>query len=154
MNTVHKELLFTDLECKDAYEVIDFLGSHLYQQGKVKANFVSRVKEREELFPTGIPTKPYGVAIPHTEQESVNETCICFARMKNDVIFKSILNDGNDVNVKFVFVLASRDSDDHMQFMKNIMTSFQSEEIQNRLLVAKDRTELYEILKFIDEKND
>lgn len=151
METVNKELLFADLELNTNLEIIDFLGAQLFEQGKVKEEFAERVKEREMGFPTGLPTIPYGVAIPHTEQDSVIETSLAFARLKNEVVFKSILGDGSDVNVKFVFCLASRDSEGHMQFMKNIMTAFQSEEIQNRLLDAKDNDELYEILKFIDE---
>lgn len=151
MNTVHKELLYADLELDDSFAVIDFLGSRLYEEGKVKEDFSRRVKERELSFPTGLPTVPYGVAIPHTEQDCVIDTTLAFARLKNDVVFKSILGDGSDVNVRFVFVLASRDSACHMQFMKNIMTAFQSPDIQNRLIEAKNSDELYRILKFIDE---
>ena len=153
MKTVFRDLLFTDLECKSDFEVIDFLSSKLLESGKVKEDFAKEVKKRETIAPTGLPTVPYGVAIPHTEQDHVNETCLAFARMKKEIVFKSILNDGSDVNVKFVFLLASRDSKGHMQFMKNIMTAFQSEEIQHRLMDAKDPDELYEILKFIDEND-
>lgn len=151
MKSVYKDLLFTDLDLSTNLEVIDFLGSELLKKGKVKEDFCQRVKDRELLCPTGLPTTPYGVAIPHTEQDSVNETCLCFARLKNEVVFKSILGDGSDVHVKFVFLLASVDSESHMSFMKNIMTAFQSEEIQNKLSAAKDPDELYEILKFIND---
>ncbi len=34
--------------------------------------------------------------------------------------------------------------------MKNIMSAFQSPEIQNKLYNAKDNEELFEILSFID----
>lgn len=153
MKTVYKELLFTDVSFEDNFEVIDFLGSKLFELGKVKDDFVERVKEREISFPTGIPTIPFGVAIPHTEQDSVNETCLAFAKLNKEVVFKSIMNDGSDVNVKFVFLLASKDSEGHMQFMKNIMTAFQSAEIQNKLNEANSTDEIYEILKFIDDDN-
>ena len=72
--------------------------------------------------------------------------------MKEPIIFKSILGDDGDVQVRFVFLLASRDSDGHLKFMKNIMTAFQSEEIQIKLLKANSSKELFDTLSFIDRE--
>ena len=151
MKTVYEDLLFANVEFENKEEGIVFLSNALLKKGKVKEGFAREVLKREDSFPTGLPTHPYGVAIPHTEQEMVNETTLAFASLKKPIFFKSILGDGSYVSVKFIFLLASRDSDGHLKFMRNIMTAFQSEEIQNKLLSANNSKELYEILSFIDK---
>lgn len=152
MKTVFEDLLFANIEIRNKEEVINFLSKALQQKGKVKEGFANEVIKREESFPTGLPTFPYGVAIPHTEQGMVNETTLAFASLKEPIIFKSILGDDGDVQVRFVFLLASRDSDGHLKFMKNIMTAFQSEEIQIKLLKANSSKELFDTLSFIDRE--
>lgn len=150
MKTIYKDLLFCNYEADTFDQVISFLGSRLFKARKVSSDFVENVLKREYDFPTGLPTQPYGVAIPHTEQEYVYDTCLSFCTLKNPVMFKSMLGDGSDVPVKFVFLLASKDSNGHMSFMKNIMTAFQSSDIQRNLAEAKSSEELYTTLSFID----
>lgn len=150
MKTIYKDLLFCNYEADTFDQVITFLGSKLFEAKKVSSDFVENVLKREYGFPTGLPTKPYGVAIPHTEQEYVYDSCLSFCTLKHPVMFKSILGDGSDIPVKFVFLLASKDSEGHMSFMKNIMTAFQSSDIQKDLAEARSNEDLYKTLAFID----
>ena len=48
-------------------EMADFLAS----MGMVKPTYAKAVIDRENIYPTGICTEPYPVAIPHCERDGV-----------------------------------------------------------------------------------
>ena len=66
-----KSLVFIDVAFDTAEQVIRFGADELYKTGYVKESYGASVAERERDFPTGLPTEPYGIAIPHTNS-SIN----------------------------------------------------------------------------------
>ena len=48
---------------------IDALSLNLLDRKLVTVDYPQAVKDREKKFPTGLPTSPIGVAIPHTDPQ-------------------------------------------------------------------------------------
>ena len=71
--TLNKDLIYFFNEKVDRDEAMMKLASLLKNGGFVKESFEKAVLDREKIFPTGLPTKPIGVAIPHTDAEHVNK---------------------------------------------------------------------------------
>ena len=66
------ECVLLNCEFTTAEEVINAIGSKLFEAGFVKASFVDAAIEREKNIPTGLPLGGgINAAIPHTEIEHV-----------------------------------------------------------------------------------
>ena len=59
------------VNANDAQDAIRLLTAALVQTGHVKSEFANDVWEREKSFPTGLPTMPLSVAIPHADPTTV-----------------------------------------------------------------------------------
>ena len=68
-------------------QVLESLSSQLFASGMVKASFSGAVIKREEVFPTGLPTEPVGVAIPHTDSEHVLKNALAVGAGHSFIIF-------------------------------------------------------------------
>lgn len=51
--------------------------------GWVRSDFLERIKQREEIFPTGIQLEKYGAAIPHTDAECIFTEFVAVITNKN-----------------------------------------------------------------------
>src|SRR5690606_25252813 len=85
-----KELALINIDAASKEEVLELLGNKLLDKGFVKEGIVASVLQREASYPTGLPTQPHGVAIPHTDGDMVNESKIAFASLKNPVGFTAM----------------------------------------------------------------
>lgn len=65
--SINEKNIFVDLEVRDFPELITLIAQPLVEDQDVVAEYPSQVIKREEGFPTGLPTEPIGVAIPHTD---------------------------------------------------------------------------------------
>ena len=141
-----KELTVIEFEANSKEEVLMRLGQELQEQGFVKAGFVDSVLKREELYPTGLPTQPYGVAIPHTDGDMVHQSKIAFASLKNPVKFTAMGQKDVQVDVKLVFMLALKNSADQLEMLQKLVGLFQKPETVSRLADVKDVDELNVLL--------
>ncbi|TWT05560.1 PTS sugar transporter subunit IIA [Planococcus sp. CPCC 101016] len=144
---VAEELTIIEMEADSKEEVLDLLGNRLFEQGFVKEGFVESILKREENYPTGLPTEPVGVAIPHTDGDMVNKSTIAFANLKNPVKFLMMGTDDKWVDVKLIFMLALKSSDDQLNMLQKLVGLFQDPEMVSKLAEVKDVNELNELVQ-------
>lgn len=137
-----KELTLINVEAASKEEVLELLGNKLLDKGFVKEGFVKSVLQREASYPTGLPTQPYGVAIPHTDGDMVNESKIAFASLKNPVRFTAMGQGDVEVEVKLVFMLALKNPADQLETLQKLVGLFQDAETVSQLAGVKDAEEL------------
>lgn len=147
MAILEKNLILLDPESRSKEELIRLMSDRLLSCGAVKDSFADAVLARELLYPTGLPTEPYCVAIPHTEAAHVNEIRIAVARLQEPVMFQSIELTGENLPVKLVFLQALRDSNQHLSFTKALMTIIRDADRLKAIEAAADIDELFELLK-------
>jgi PTS system galactitol-specific IIA component len=111
--------------------------------GDVKAGYADDVIERERSYPTGLPSVPYGVAIPHALVfDNVNSPHIGAMRLTNPVAFRQCgSNDDEMVDVSFLFVLALNDAQAQLSTLQRLMSVFSNQETLQALMHAGSNEE-------------
>ncbi|HLR68652.1 PTS sugar transporter subunit IIA [Virgibacillus alimentarius] len=141
------DLVLLQLESKTKEEVISKLGNQLQKNAYVTEDFVKSVLQREEHFPTGLPASPYGVAIPHTDPNKVVQSQIAFASLKNPVIFYTMGPVQYKIEVKMVFLLALKKSNEQLNMLQNLTGVLQHENMVKKLGDAKNVEQFKQTIK-------
>ena len=109
----NKSLIAFDLQAKDAKEVIELpWPQRLHAQGLVAAEYGAQTWAREELHPTGLPTKPFCIAFPHADADGVNQSALGVALMNQPVKFQNMADPDESLDVMMVFMLANRNPEE------------------------------------------
>jgi len=125
-------------------EAINKLASLLEAGGYVKTSFHQAVVDREKVFPTGLPTRPVGIAIPHTDAEHVKSGAIAVGILKEPVIFSEMGNPDSSVEVFIITMLAISEPDMLIPFLSKLAKTFQNTDF---LLGLKSATTIEEVLQ-------
>src|SRR5690625_2466078 len=120
-----ESLVLFNVQAESKEEVIRTLGSKLHKKGYVTDGFVKGAIEREQEYPTGLPTAPYGIAIPHTDADKVIEAQIAFANTKNPIPFQSMSDASVQVNVNVIFMIAMNKPEKQLEMLQKLMGKFQ-----------------------------
>ncbi|KYO65273.1 PTS sugar transporter subunit IIA [Thermovenabulum gondwanense] len=127
--TLEKNLIFIGLDVKDKLEAISQMATKLEDYGYVNNEYKNAVIEREKVFPTGLPTKGVGVAIPHTDIKYVNKSAIAIGVLKNPVLFNVMGNPEENVEVKLIFMLALKEPKLQVNTLRDLVEIFQDENL-------------------------
>ncbi len=144
---LNQEMILTDLNAKTANEVFEQLGGTMVQQGYCKESFVQALMDRETAAPTGINMRGVGVAVPHTTPEHVNREGLAIGQLRQPVHFLQMGTDDIDVPVQLVFMMAITDPEVHMPLMMRIFQIVQDQAVLEKLLQAKSKEEIAEIIR-------
>ncbi|MBB5180935.1 PTS system galactitol-specific IIA component [Planomicrobium koreense] len=144
---IDEELVAIDLEVNSKEEVLSILGNQLQEKGFVKEGFIESVLKREQSYPTGLPTEPFGVAIPHTDGDMVHVSKIAFASLKNPVKFFAMGSSDVTIEVKVVFMLALKNPADQLEMLQKLVGLFQEPEMVAKLARTKDINDLNKLFK-------
>lgn len=152
-NTIIEEsLIEIHYEAIDKFEAIKKMVSNLFNKNLVKQNFLDEIILREEKFPTGLNFDGYSIAIPHTDQEFVNNQAISIMTLKNPVEFTVMATDDEKTNVDIIVMLAIKEKEKQVIFLKALMDIFIDKDKANSLINASSKKELLE--KFINYMNE
>ncbi|MBP1046248.1 PTS sugar transporter subunit IIA [Enterococcus sp. BWM-S5] len=142
-----KQNIFVDLEVTSFEELIQQIASPLIQAGDVAVEFPEQVILREKSFPTGLPTEPIGVAIPHTDAKYVNNNRVTIATLKNPIDMEIMGGmDEGTIQVSIVFLLALGQSNKQLNILQKLMTVLPKAELLERLKNGT-KEEIYRIAK-------
>ena len=142
------------LASQQAEEVIRILCHRLEEEGYVDDSYYQSVIEREKEFPTGLPTRPHALAIPHAADGGVRKTGLAIAVLNHDPVHFHAMDAPDEVlDVRVVILLAIADSKEQVPMLQWICTLFQDEGLVSRLSSAADATEVIDTLKsLMDEQ--
>jgi PTS system galactitol-specific IIA component len=141
------ENIFVDIEVKDFETLIPLLAKPLIVNQDVIEDFPNQVIERERNFPTGLPTEPYGVAIPHTNAEFVMNNKVTIATLKNPIQMEVMGGmDEDTIDVSIVFLLALGQSNKQLNILQKLMGILNQEDILTRIKNGT-KEEIYKIAK-------
>ncbi|MFZ7119388.1 MAG: PTS sugar transporter subunit IIA [Eubacteriaceae bacterium] len=147
-----KDLVLVGVEASTDVDAIEKVASNLLEQGLVKESYINAIKEREKVFATGLPTEGYGVAVPHTDVEHVNEQSICIATLKKPVSFKVMGSIDETVDVSVMFMLALKEPHSQLAMLQAVIGIVQKPEILEKISNEKDPEVIYNIV--LDELNN
>ena len=91
-------------------QIIRQLAQPLVAAELVVPDFADHVLKREATYPTGLPTEPPCVAIPHTDHKHVRHNAIAVGILPEPVEFADMGGDPDPVPVRVIFLLALSES--------------------------------------------
>ncbi len=138
----NESLIAFDLQAKDAREVVELLAGKMCAQGLVAAEYGLQTWAREQVHPTGLPTKPFCIAFPHADAEGVNKSALGVAVMRQPVTFQNMADPDEGLDVMLVFMLANRDAEEQIQTLRNLAVLFGQPE---KLVELRDQSTLQEV---------
>lgn len=142
-----KDLLQEDhiligIEAADAQDAIKQLTAPLAASGHVEALFADDTWQRELTFPTGLPTQPLAVAIPHADPDHVNRSAVCIGVLKSPVLFGQMGTDGSTrLEVRLLFMLAIKEKEKQVDMIRQLITLIQSGDVLTGLANAASSAE-------------
>lgn len=140
LKLLDRNLVVLNIEADTQKEALEKLAGRLCEAGYVKESFAQAILEREKVFPTGLPTEGYGVAIPHTDVEHVNKPAIALGILKKPVKFNLMgdLDPNNQVDVRIMFMLAIKEPHMQLKLLQDIMEVIQDSVLLQKMVEAPD----------------
>lgn len=139
--------IFVNVDVKDFPELITTIAQPLIEEQDVVEEFPLQVIKREGNFPTGLPTEPIGVAIPHTDAKYVHHNRVTIATLKNPIQMEVMGGmDDTKIEVSIVFLLALGQSNKQLNILQKLMGILPDADLLERI---KNGTveEIYQIAK-------
>ena len=147
---LREDLIFHDVEAESYADLFRQVGGVLTDKGYGKENYVQGLIERENEFPTGLDIDGFGIAIPHTPVDFVENAATAIATLKNPVKFTEMGSD-DEVEVQLVFILAVTAPKGHMDQLQRIISIIQDKEVLKKI---KEETNAKEVIEIIKRKEE
>lgn len=144
-----KGYLVAKLDVQDTnnkFETLDAMSHVMVEKGFVKESYIEAVKEREKVFPTGLPMEAMGVAIPHTDSIHVNKKAIMCGIVEKPVEFVVMATDDDKVEVEVLFMLAIVKPDDQIVMLSQLIETCQDVSVLKTIKEATDIDAITEIM--------
>ncbi|MDU2829258.1 MAG: PTS sugar transporter subunit IIA [Anaerococcus sp.] len=139
---------------KNSKEVLSYLADCLIEEKIVKQSFKEAILEREDSYPTGLQFDGYGIALPHTDSEHVIKSQIAIMTLEKPVKFVEMATSDKEIDVKTIFMLALKDSNQHIKILQKVMELLQDREDMTKIESFDDSKENVEKLIEILEKHE
>lgn len=139
---------------KNSKEVLSSLADCLIEEKIVKSSFKNAVLERENSYPTGLQFDGYAIALPHTDSEHVIKSQIAIMTLEKPVKFVEMASSDKEIDVKTIFMLALKDSNQHIKILQKVMELLQDREDMTKIESFDDSKENVEKLIEILEKHE
>lgn len=142
----NERLITLNSDYSSKEEVIKYLISKLYQEGKItdEQEFFKAVMAREKLTPTGIDA---GLAIPHGKSEVVNEASFAVMTLNKPIKGWESVVETNQVQYVFLLAIPQTDQENkQMQLLAEMMTKMSNQEYTKKLYSSKTVSEFYQNL--------
>lgn len=137
---------------KNNKEVLSSLADYLIEEKMVKPSFKNAVLEREDSYPTGLQFDGYGIALPHTDSEHVIKSQIAIMTLEKPVKFIEMASTDKEIDVKTIFMLALKDSNQHIKILQKVMELLQDKEAMSKIESFDDSKEsLDKLIKLLEK---
>ncbi|MEL7609091.1 MAG: PTS sugar transporter subunit IIA [Bacillota bacterium] len=145
---IDEDLIFMDMEAKDSDSLLRRLSEAAQEKGYVRKGYADAVLEREQQYPTALPTEILRVAIPHaTDRDQVIRSVIVVAMLKEPVLFKEMGDGVREIPVDAVFMLAVCGSKEQLTVLQKIVGMFSDREVMTAVKNVGNKAELIGVLK-------
>lgn len=133
------EHIVVGVRAKDAQDAIRQLTGVLTATGHVEPEFADDVWRREQTFPTGLPTEPLAVAIPHADPDHVHSSAVSLGVLDAPVLFGQMGTDGSTrLEAHLIFLLAIKEREKQVEMIQQLVTLIQTGSLLAGLTKAKD----------------
>jgi PTS system galactitol-specific IIA component len=140
--------ILVGLAAEDADAAIRALNDALAATGHTRTEFAEDACRRERTFPTGLPTQPVAIAIPHADPEHVLRSAVAIGTLRGPVSFGQMGTDGSTLlAVRAVFLLAIKEREKQVEMIQQLMNVIQNRALLGSLLAARDAGEALRLIR-------
>lgn len=145
---LEEEHIILNVQADGTREALRKLSEPLIATGHVEPLFVEDVWTREQSYPTGLPTEPHPVAIPHADPDHINQTAVCFGTLQEPVPFSQMGGDGSIVlEVRTAVLLAIKEREKQAELIQQVMGLIQNGDFIAALQDCTIEAEAYQLIK-------
>lgn len=142
-----EKLVFRDVKASTNQEIIQFLAEKLYENNYVNEDYISTIQAREAEYPTGLPSTPPGIAIPHANFEMVRKTTLAIATLEKSVQFQSMDDKSVQLPIQIVIMMAIGEPHGQVEMLQKVVSIIQDEPLREQMIAAKTDQELLNLLE-------
>lgn len=143
------QLIFLDKAYANSAAFFSAIFRELSAGGYVRDTFLPAIIERENTYPTGLPTRPVAIALPHTDPQHVVRPFISVTRLRQPLAWHEMGNDEHLLEVHFIVLLGFVDHSSHLKVLQKLMDCLADEEAVQRLCDIADVDDFLCTLKSI-----
>lgn len=146
---LNSDLVEVGIKADNWEEAVRIAGLVLFKNKKVENKYIdAMVKTVKSMGPYIVMAK--GVAMPHGRPEDgVLENSLSVISLKEPVVFGS--SDFDPVSL--IFAICAKDSEGHIELLKDLSSILDDENLIERATKAEDREELAEVILEIYKEN-
>ena len=144
---IDEAIIAQDCEVADREELINLLAGKLRAAGYVDETYGQATIARERIHPTGLPTKPFPIAIPHADADGVIDSAMAFASMKKPVDFCNMVEPEEELPAEMIFMIANNTPEEQVKVLRKLATLFGDPE---KLVELKALTQTASIVSWFE----
>lgn len=145
---LHEENILLEIQAEDAAGVIRILADSLVTSGIAEDGYAEDAIAREQTFPTGLPTQPIAVAIPHADPDHLLRSGVALGVLSNPVTFGQMGTDGSTtVDASAVFLLAIREKEKQVEMIGQLVALIRSGNFLEMLMKAGNSRQALELVQ-------
>ena len=143
-NLLSADQIIAEMQSPERWKAIEELVDKLISAGKLPADqrdsVLSGLKQREETMSTGI---GFGIAIPHTSSDFVDEVVAGFGRSTKGIEFDAL--DNEPVHFVVLFVVPKDQFQTHLRTLAAIAKFLNDRAVRDELASAQDTTAIMKV---------
>lgn len=143
---LNQKMIFLNQDFKSTDELFETVAKKAESEGFVTDSFLPKIKERESTFPTGLQLETRGVAIPHTDADTIKKEFIAVITDQKGVPFKRMDDPESDVSAKVIFVLGLNKPHAQLEMLQTLMATIQDDALLDKVEKAFTTDEIFGIL--------
>lgn len=140
------QLIFLHTSFKTSSDLFTAINKAAQENGFVTDQFLPKIIKREATFPTGLQLEHRGVAIPHTDADTINKEFVAVVINDEPIEFSRMDDPDQTVGAKLVFVLGLNKPHAQLDMLQALMGIIQDNELVNSLENAKDADQIHQLL--------
>jgi galactitol PTS system EIIA component len=142
------EHIRVDMSVSDSLSAIQLLNEVLVATGNTSVEFAEDACKRELTFPTGLPTQPIAVAIPHADPAHVQSSAVAIGTLRSPVEFAQMGTDGSvRLDVHVIFLLAIKEQEKQVEMIQQLMKVIQNSSLLIAILKASGPHEIRDVIR-------
>jgi len=148
LDLVRSDHILVNMAAADAFSAIHGLNEVLVRTGHTLPEFGVDACEREKTFPTGLPTLPVAIAIPHADPDHVSASAVGIASLQSPVSFAQMGTDGTTVlAVHALFLLAIKEREKQVEMIQQLMSVIQDQTLLAGITSAASPAEVLDLIR-------
>ncbi|NOU83327.1 PTS sugar transporter subunit IIA [Paenibacillus sp. LMG 31459] len=149
MDMMDEAFILIGVEGESKEDILTRMAENLVKLGVVKESYIAAVIEREQAYPTGLPTGGCSVAIPHTDIEHVNRKAISIGVLKQPVRFGIMGEEEETTPVELVFMLAMDQKHSQLKLLTRLMQVIQDQSMLRALSKETSPASIKELMNTV-----